>query len=243
MGEEGLIETIDALDENNIGYFGAGLDQDEAGKVFVEKFYVDDQEFTLALIGAFEYSATYKNKYSFYADDEKSGVNELYFEHISKKIKDLKEENPNAFVVVFPHWGNNYQEANVSQKNMAHYLITEGADMIIGHGSHMMQEVEKYNGKWIFYSLGNFVFNSPGRYQKLAVDPYSLMAELVLSKALVGDSMNVDLRLYPVVTDNLVTNYQGRFVVDEEFDDISKTLNVGDNCSDDIGQYIDIKIR
>ena len=41
---------------------------------------------------------------------------------------------------------------------MARRLIDVGADLIIGHHSHTIQPYEKYKGKYIFYSLGNFCF-------------------------------------------------------------------------------------
>jgi len=40
----------------------------------------------------------------------------------------------------------------------AHAMIDAGADMVIGHGPHIMRGLEIYNGKPIFYSLGNFIF-------------------------------------------------------------------------------------
>ena len=45
-------------------------------------------------------------------------------------------------------------------REFAHRVIDVGADAYIGHGPHIMRGVEIYNGKPIFYSLGNFVFQS-----------------------------------------------------------------------------------
>ncbi len=38
-------------------------------------------------------------------------------------------------------------------------MIDSGADLIIGTHPHVIQIKEKYNGKWIYYSIGNFVFD------------------------------------------------------------------------------------
>ena len=43
---------------------------------------------------------------------------------------------------------------------IAHSVIDAGADAYLGHGPHVLKGIEIYNGKPIFYSLGNFVFQS-----------------------------------------------------------------------------------
>lgn len=45
-------------------------------------------------------------------------------------------------------------------KDFAHQVIDAGADAYLGHGPHVMRGIETYKGKPIFYSLGNFVFQS-----------------------------------------------------------------------------------
>lgn len=63
-------------------------------------------------------------------------------------------------VVVYTHWGNEYQtNFSVLQQEKARQLIDAGADVVLGSHSHVIQPVEIYNGKPIFYSLGNFLFD------------------------------------------------------------------------------------
>ena len=63
-------------------------------------------------------------------------------------------------MIVFLHWGEEYQLiSSSSQRKLAHSLIDAGADLIIGSHPHVVQEIEKYKGKLIFYSLGNFIFD------------------------------------------------------------------------------------
>ena len=45
-------------------------------------------------------------------------------------------------------------------KIFAHECIDAGADAILGHGPHELRGIEIYNGKPIFYSLGNFIFQT-----------------------------------------------------------------------------------
>jgi poly-gamma-glutamate synthesis protein (capsule biosynthesis protein) len=64
------------------------------------------------------------------------------------------------YIVVHIHWGTEYSPvATDVQKNIAHKLIDNGVDVIIGHHPHVIEPVEIYKGKAIFYSLGNFVFD------------------------------------------------------------------------------------
>jgi Putative enzyme of poly-gamma-glutamate biosynthesis (capsule formation) len=138
------------------------------------------------------------------------------------------------------------------QIKLNHRLIDAGADLIIGHGAHMMQEIERYRGCWIIYSLGNFMFNSPGRYKELNLEPFSLVAQLVLQER--DGHLVKTIKLYPILTDNVITNYQGRFLEEEEFkkayklliekspnsEQVRKHMKMG---KDDIGQFIEIDLR
>lgn len=58
-------------------------------------------------------------------------------------------------VIVSPHWGGNWKDApNSARINLAHTLIDAGADLILGHSSHILQGIEIYRGKFIVYDMG-----------------------------------------------------------------------------------------
>lgn len=62
--------------------------------------------------------------------------------------------------VVFVHWGQEYASIHsVREELLAHALIDAGSDAVIGHHPHVIQDLELYQGKPIFYSLGNFIFD------------------------------------------------------------------------------------
>ncbi len=62
-------------------------------------------------------------------------------------------------LVVSNHWGiSSSQETAQYQVAVGHAAIESGADIVIGHGPHVIQGIDVCNGKPIFYSLGNFVF-------------------------------------------------------------------------------------
>jgi len=156
--------------------------------------------------------------------------------------------------VVFPHWGSNYRWANAGQTSIAHDMIDAGADLILGHGAHMLQEVEFYRGRWIVYSLGNFMFNTRGRYGRNGAPPFSLLASLIHTES-DDDIGDVDrtLRLYPTVTDNLQTGFQSRAVNEQEFRRVERLLTARSpsqdefrsrvaTARDELGWYLEMEV-
>lgn len=72
----------------------------------------------------------------------------------------VSAKNVADIVVVSIHWGDEYKSAaNDHQKSIGHALIEAGADLIVGHHPHVVEEIEKYKNGFIAYSLGNFVFD------------------------------------------------------------------------------------
>ena len=75
------------------------------------------------------------------------------------------------FVIALPHWGEEYQlTPNASQRNWAELFFREGADVIVGAHTHVVQPVEILaNGKPVAWSLGNFVSNQPFPYSQIGM--------------------------------------------------------------------------
>ncbi|MHB1086285.1 MAG: CapA family protein [Minisyncoccota bacterium] len=70
-----------------------------------------------------------------------------------------KEAESGHVVVVYTHWGEEYVPATERMKVLARQFVDAGAAIVIGSHPHVVQEHEEYNGKHIYYSLGNFVFD------------------------------------------------------------------------------------
>lgn len=82
----------------------------------------------------------------------------LNMEEALAKIKELDAQVD--VLIVGIHWGFEYEPtARESMVNKAHQFVDAGADFIWGTHPHVIQNHEQYNGKWIYYSLGNFVFD------------------------------------------------------------------------------------
>ncbi|HEU0051013.1 MAG TPA: CapA family protein [Patescibacteria group bacterium] len=63
-------------------------------------------------------------------------------------------------VIVMMHWGQEYRDRPEPQTRLlAHWLIDQGADAVIGGHPHWVQGIESYHHHPILYSLGNFVFD------------------------------------------------------------------------------------
>ena len=76
-------------------------------------------------------------------------------------LNDLAEAEAEAEVIIVNmHAGTEYVvNPTTQQTNFAHLAIDNGADLVIGHHPHETQIVEEYNNKFIFYSLGNLIFD------------------------------------------------------------------------------------
>jgi poly-gamma-glutamate capsule biosynthesis protein CapA/YwtB (metallophosphatase superfamily) len=69
-------------------------------------------------------------------------------------------------VVVSWHWGISPYSGGKGelvgyQKEMAHFAVDAGANLVVGHHPHLVQPIEVYKGSAIFYSLANFVHDGP----------------------------------------------------------------------------------
>lgn len=135
MGKEGLKETKEFLKREKIDFVGDPINCME-DNVLLEK----DGIIFLAFNKTFPINC----------DDEK----------ILKLVENVKNKNSQKFLITIIHWGEEYQkESSRVQRKLAHQLIDAGSDLIIGSHPHVVQEIEEYKGKLIFYSLGNFIFD------------------------------------------------------------------------------------
>ncbi len=96
------------------------------------------------------------------------------------------------FKIVYIHWGNEFIDRPYEeQKRFAHWLVDLGFDLIVGMHPHLLQGFECYKDKYIFYSIGNFVFNmvwEPLRYSVLInVDQEKSDPSISYSYIYIGD--------------------------------------------------------
>ena len=226
FGEEHLLATRTRLEEAGISTFGAGTSRDEAARPLTLSFEFGDVTRRVHIIGAMQVQAKLRDEYGFYAGRKKAGVNGLSLERTSAAIAQLRAMDPSSLIIVFPHWGRNYQWAGDRLQKAATALTQAGADLILGHGAHMIQQCTFANTSAVVYSLGNFQFNWGGRFGTLGAPPYGMVARVAVAP--VDERWHVDLRLYPFLSDNRRTDHDPTPVAGEHFDAVWTMLSKQD---------------
>jgi poly-gamma-glutamate capsule biosynthesis protein CapA/YwtB (metallophosphatase superfamily) len=150
FGPLALQDTLAILDDNGILYTGAGMDLTDARA----PAFVKTRGKTLAFLS---YSLTFPLE--FYASARRPGTAPGYADFVKADIE--KARQTADLVIVSFHWGAELMTAAKDyQIELGHSCIDWGADLVIGHHPHVLQELELYKGRLIAYSLGNFVFGS-----------------------------------------------------------------------------------
>ncbi len=149
QGLEGLLYTKKLLDDNQITNIGVGKNLDDAWQAKVYKI----KGMNIGFIGA-SYSSINDNGAT--TNNYVARTNDL--KRLKQQIESLKTKSD--FIVVTMHSGTEYtRNPNEDQSTFAHTAIDAGADIVIGAHPHWIQTFEQYKGKYIFYSLGNFIFD------------------------------------------------------------------------------------
>jgi poly-gamma-glutamate synthesis protein (capsule biosynthesis protein) len=155
QGLAGLRSTRKDLEDRGITYLGAGDDLKEAWqpKVFIAN------NLRIGFIGA-SYASV--NDGGVVRNDYIARIEDL--DNLKEAISQLRSRAD--FIVVTMHAGTEFVDKaderrtlDKRQIDFAHAAIDYGADLVIGAHPHWIQNFETYSGKYIFYSLGNFVFD------------------------------------------------------------------------------------
>lgn len=160
-GVEGIISTIDIMDQNNIKHFGTYKENIDRG-IIIEKNNIK--------IGFLGYSERFNGMDSLVSKEEKFMISPFNIEEIKKDIDILKNKGAN-FIIIYPHWGNEYVfEPSDFQKLMKDELLEAGADVILGSHSHVLQPTvyDEINNekKFTIYSMGNSISNQRREWMK-----------------------------------------------------------------------------
>ncbi|MBK6698101.1 MAG: CapA family protein [Myxococcales bacterium] len=156
-GEVGLTDTQLALQASNIGTVGGGDDLGQARRPFVTTR-------NGIAVGLLAYNQIIgAGGTGIFATRGRSGVAPLDPSIIQEDIRKLRKRVD--VVCVSCHWGEeNTFEVHPAARRLGHQILDAGADVILGHHSHLAQGVEVRGGKVIFYSLGNLAFGHSHDY-------------------------------------------------------------------------------
>ena len=153
FGRYGLLETLEKVKERKFKYIGAGENTDIALKYLV---LGDDIK-----IGVLSFQ--YKN--NLIAEKDKAGTaHDKHKKKIKKQVKELKKQVD--WVVIVYHGGDEFINAPMPYtRRKLKKMLKWGADIVVAHHPHTVQGYEKVKNKMIFYSLGNFIFDTD--YQRV----------------------------------------------------------------------------
>ncbi|HAX97604.1 MAG TPA: hypothetical protein DCY12_01575 [Candidatus Atribacteria bacterium] len=151
-GNLALIDTIVNLKNAGLYPFGAGENQKEALKPVI----IHKNGLILSFFGSLGHPFQVES-----VDPKTSGLCQVGLDEFVSALQDIRDQVD--FIIVSLHWGLEYESLpHPHQVEVAHQLIDNGVDLIIGHHPHVIQGIEKYRGKYILYSLGNFLFDQHG---------------------------------------------------------------------------------
>ncbi|GAA3500555.1 CapA family protein [Streptomyces prasinosporus] len=148
-GMTGVRRTLDVMDEVGLGHTGSARSAEEAKRINI-------REVNGVKVAHLAYS--WESFLNPTPEKQKWAFNRLSTEEIKKA--ETRARGQGAEVVVLTvHWGlEHYNEPSVPQLQLAQRLTEEtGVDLVIGHHAHVVQPIQKVNGTWIAYSLGNQV--------------------------------------------------------------------------------------
>jgi poly-gamma-glutamate capsule biosynthesis protein CapA/YwtB (metallophosphatase superfamily) len=149
---EALRDTFLRLKTAGIDYVGGGFNATEAGTPIIKE--IENTKFAFLA-----YTSVCIPQWK--PSETTVGINcvsEADIEKVKEQIQTAKKMAD--VVIVSIHTGNEYtQNITKFQNDFSKAAVDAGADLVIGHHPHVAQKYETYKNKYIFYSLGNFIFD------------------------------------------------------------------------------------
>ena len=194
QGKKGLINTIDAIGEQDMKNIGTYKEPDTP--MLIEEI----NEIKLALL-----SYTYGfNGMEYTLTEEEQGymVNKIDEDKIKTDIESAKVLGADM-VVIFIHWGNEYQgEPSEEQIELGRKMVEWGANIIFGSHPHVIQKTEiiNHDGKdnFIIYSMGNFLSNQRKEIMNNKYTEDGIMVKVEIEKDFSkGETIIKDIKYIP----------------------------------------------
>ncbi|MEW2404572.1 CapA family protein [Streptomyces sp. NPDC046862] len=139
--------TLNAMDKAGLGHTGSARTPEEA-----EQINIRDVNGVKVAHLAFSWMSFLNPT----PENQKWAFNQIDTDAIKKAEKRAREKGAEV-VILSLHWGlEHYNEPSIPQLELAKRITEEtGVDLVIGHHSHVVQPIQKVNGTWFAYSLGN----------------------------------------------------------------------------------------
>ncbi len=164
---EGFEESLQNLRDHTVSFTGAG----ESRADVVTPTIITVRGMNIGFLGATDVGPNWLA-----AKESNPGILLASDPELPSIILEAKKQ-VDILVMSF-HWGVEYSPSNAHQEKLAHSVIDAGADIVVGTHPHVIERVEMYHNKPIFYSLGNYIFDqyfSPhtmhGMVALVSIDP------------------------------------------------------------------------
>lgn len=182
FGTEGVRSTISVLENSGIMPLGT---------VSSTPVYIKKKGWTIALY------SFWVSRDSLLVIDPGTGYVSYDTDHVFAEMKIARKSCD--MLVLFLHWGSEYTgNPTDSQYKLVRCAVQAGADLIIGHGPHQIQKVERLGKSLIAYSLGNCVFD-----QKYEETKTGLLLKVILGQT--GKTLNYKLIPTRIQDDTYIT--------------------------------------
>ncbi|MEH7484426.1 CapA family protein [Neobacillus drentensis] len=197
--DKGYQDTITSLQNEKIGYFG-----------YDHKYITTVKDTKIGALG-----------YEGWADTPEIRS------QVEQDIKDLRAQGA-RIVLVHYHWGSErHYVPDSSQKSLARFTIDSGADLILGHHPHVVQGIEEYKGKFIVYSLGNFMFG--GNRNPSDKDTFVFQQTFHLKNGVLSDAKEINVVPFSISSVSSRNDYQPTLLTGSERKRVKQKIIDGSN--------------
>ncbi len=202
-GPQAVLDTLDILRQNNVGYIGAGKNRAEARSPWI----TTTKGVKIAMLGYNEIEPGF-----FAATDARAGSAWIEPENVYAEIKKAKTQAD--FVIASFHWGVEYTAfPNARQQEIARRAAESGAGLIVGTHPHVVQGVGFIGSTFVDYSIGDFVYSQPTR---------PATGEAILLRAVIEGQTLKQVQMIPIYIDHaqpyVISPVEAKFMMARIFD-------------------------
>ncbi|MFI1734892.1 CapA family protein [Streptomyces acidicola] len=148
-GLKAVRRTLNAMDKAGLGHTGSSRTPDEA-----EQINIRDVNGVKVAHLAFSWESFLNPT----PEKEKWAFNRIGFDAVKNAESRARKKGADV-VILSLHWGlEHYNEPSIPQLRLAERITEDtGINLVVGHHAHVVQPIQKVNGTWVAYSLGNQV--------------------------------------------------------------------------------------
>jgi poly-gamma-glutamate capsule biosynthesis protein CapA/YwtB (metallophosphatase superfamily) len=214
-GEQGVQDTHRYLQAAQLPYFGCGLSKQQAATPTI----LEMQGYKIGI-------TAFSDQYKVIAGESsknQTGVLPVTKEHAQLGQELLDPHQPSTRIA-YVHWGKNYGTVSDKMRNHATILAQYGYDFIVGSdGSHTVQPFEFLeNGTPVLYNVGNFIFQTPGRFR--GMKPYMPFGSVLHVHFDDATGKVKSLELYCTLIDNREVEYQPQLCSPSQAESLFQSL-------------------